>query len=655
MHQVRLLLTLLLSVSILSGYSSTSDKLGARVEATQLASPKHPVSTTQEPQPFKVASVEFNPQFLQFDKNLPAIAKVVSKAAAQGAKLIVLPELSTSGYIYANRAQINPFLDTIPGKTTAMLEPIAKKYHVYIALGIAEKDPITHLAYNSAALVGPHGYIGKYRKNQLNAMDQRWATRGNLGYPVFDTELGKIALIICYDDIYVQSFEVPAIRGANLIAYITASDREPLTEAGAAAHNHSTIATVASLSGWYGLYIVASNRTDSEINPLSGVYTHYDGGAGIWDPSGKNLAQAPVSTVKSPQPPITIMAMVDPKHYHNSQKTVLNTLRRPALYQVLSLYRAPYDPNASTTSHHVDALLLQYTPAQGDKQANLQTITKLLQQASAKPFNLIVLPENSLVGSMSKAQMLKQAERISQSGTIKAFSKLAQAYHTHIIFSLLEQDGDHYYETAILMDSTGKVIGKYRKTHLSAAERQWLTPGDAIPVFNSDLGRVGIILGDEVRIPDLATYMAVERADIVAIPSSWTGNYGGPVAVDSKLLIKPYPNNTMFMWYNFGKYAQAYTLVANYTGGTQKYQGSSGLYSLAPIQGYYPPVLAPSKQVLAFPVSFDTIGSSHWWINQTSYINGRRPALVTPLLLDPNSICFRAWQKESTGNHFCWN
>lgn len=602
-------------------------------------------------QPFKAAAVEFNPKFMQFQNNLAPLAAKAEEAAKQGAKLIVLPELSNSGYLYNSRKQIEPYLDHIPGKTTAALEPIAHKYHTYIAVGISEEDPITHLAYNSAALIGPDGYIGKYRKNQLNSSDTRWATRGNLGYPVFNTELGKIALVICYDDIYLQSLLVPSLRGANIVAYITASDRLPPGQPGVK-NNHSTIANIATLPGWVGVYLVATTRTDNETNPETGITTHYDGGASIWDPLGKNLAQAPVSPEKNPSAPVTIYANIDPKLYNNSVKAILQTRRRPELYHVLSLYRAPTDPAASTQAHAVNAALVQFTPVKNDKKANLATIKKLLANKNS---NLIILPENALIGDgLSPAELKQDAE--DQDGlSIQQMSELAEQYHANLIFSMPEKLGKQFYETAFLFNEKGYIIGFYRKSHLNAEEKLWAQAGNKIPVFKTSIGRIGIMLGDEVQIPDMASVMAVKRADIIAIPTAWHGEYGGKVEVAPDLLVKPFPENTMFIWYDIAKYAQAYTLVANYTGGAQKDLGSSGVYSLAPVEGLYPPQLASPINQEAYLASFETLGSSDWWINQNDYIIGRRAELITPALMPMNSSCFKEWQKNSTNNEFCWD
>jgi predicted amidohydrolase len=96
---------------------------------------------------------------------------------------------------------------------------------VPVAVGIAEFDAESGLGYNTAALIGPHGYIGKYRKHDLNAQDQLWATAGNLGFPVFDTELGRISMLICYDDTYWHYARLAALHDVDIIVWVSASDR----------------------------------------------------------------------------------------------------------------------------------------------------------------------------------------------------------------------------------------------------------------------------------------------------------------------------------------------------------------------------------------------------------------------------------------------
>src|SRR6476646_9135764 len=84
----------------------------------------------------------------------------IADVAKQGVRLAVLPEQATSGYIFDEFAMVKPHLDTVPGKTTGAIEKVTRAYHMYVVVGIAELDPANGLGYNTAALIGPGGYIG---------------------------------------------------------------------------------------------------------------------------------------------------------------------------------------------------------------------------------------------------------------------------------------------------------------------------------------------------------------------------------------------------------------------------------------------------------------------------------------------------------------
>ena len=245
--------------------------------------------------PFTVAAVEFNPDMFEFDGNLQRACAVIEEAAGHGAKLIVLPEAALSGYIYRDLAQLRPFLDTVPGKATEAISAITRTHDCYVAIGISEVDALTGLAYNTGVLIGPDGYIGKYRKNGLNPSDVMWFAPGNTGYSVFETSLGNVCMIICYDDTYWEPARIPAVKGADLIAYICSSDRVVPHSDAEVAGTHSTIAAVQQLSAWNGLAMVAADRNNAETNPTTGETVTYGGCASIWQADGTRTGHAPAT------------------------------------------------------------------------------------------------------------------------------------------------------------------------------------------------------------------------------------------------------------------------------------------------------------------------------------------------------------------------
>jgi len=158
-------------------------------------------------------------------ENIKTIESRVTKAKQQGADLVIFPELSLTGYTM--RDQIYELAETIPGHSTTVLEKLAKKTGTYIVLGMPELSEKTQApVYNAAVLVGPHGFIGKYRKMYLpthSVFEEKRYFRPGYQTAVFETELGKIGLIICYDIFFPEVSRLARLKGAQLIVCISAS------------------------------------------------------------------------------------------------------------------------------------------------------------------------------------------------------------------------------------------------------------------------------------------------------------------------------------------------------------------------------------------------------------------------------------------------
>jgi len=158
-------------------------------------------------------------------ENLKKIEKTMIKAKKQDTDLVIFPELSLTGYIV--RDQIYELAETIPGPSTKIIENIAKKTETHIVFGMPELSPKTHATiYNTAVLVGPKGFIGKYRKMYLpthSVFEEKRYFRPGHQAAVFDTELGKIGLIICYDIFFPEVSRLTRLNGAQLIVCISAS------------------------------------------------------------------------------------------------------------------------------------------------------------------------------------------------------------------------------------------------------------------------------------------------------------------------------------------------------------------------------------------------------------------------------------------------
>jgi len=158
-------------------------------------------------------------------ENLEKIERAVMKAKKHRAELVVFPELSLTGYVL--RDQIYELAEKIPGPSTRVIEGLARKNGIYIVFGMPELSEKTQATlYNTAVLIGPEGFIGKYRKMYLpthSVFEEKRYFRPGYQISALDTKLGKIGLIICYDIYFPEVVRLTRLRGAQLIVCISAS------------------------------------------------------------------------------------------------------------------------------------------------------------------------------------------------------------------------------------------------------------------------------------------------------------------------------------------------------------------------------------------------------------------------------------------------
>lgn len=614
--------------------------------------------TTTNSAPFTVAAVGFNPELFELERNIASAAVMIEEAATKGAKIIVLPELSMSGSNYPTLESWLPYMDTVPGKATDTFAAIAKAHGCYITFGVAEVDPATGMTYNAAALVGPDGYIGKYRKTGTNMADITSFRPGNAGYPVFPTEYGTIAMFICYDDTFWEPARVAALKGADIICHSVASARGITTgpmEAATNAVNHSTIAAAQEWCAWNGVALISANSNNSESNPYSGM-TYWEGGAqAIWSPQGTLLARSESMTpdVSTVQEGTIIYATIDPAEFDNPQRRTFAE-RRPELYNNLAFFRVPIDLVANVTPHDVTAHALQYSIVPGDRTANITAADALVLQVEAAHTTnpLVVLPAFSFTGMPSSADEAHAWAEAEMGLTTQALSGYATRLGAYVVGSHIERDGDQLFHTVLLLGSDGKLVGRYRQTHLDESMKAWATPGDDIPVFSTELGTIGLLTCADVRFPEAAGVLEVSRADIIAIPSHWDASFGGWVNEPEGLFTHPYPRNSMIYWYAIAKCMQSFTVVANpVSGGCQ---GSSGIFTVSPVMGDAATVGSDTGTEVV-SAAFTTLGNRLSWMNQQVLVTQRRADLAVPLILPVDSPAFVQWRDNPGFDISAWS
>ena len=140
---------------------------------------------------YKVGAVQISMHQLDLEYNLKTLEKYVRMAAADGAKLLLLPETCNIGSLCTTREGVLPYAEPIPGKSTRFFSKLCVELDVAIAFGMVEHDLSNDLIYNSVAFIGRDGnVIGTYRKTHLFSTETNFLVPGNTGFPVFDTEFG---------------------------------------------------------------------------------------------------------------------------------------------------------------------------------------------------------------------------------------------------------------------------------------------------------------------------------------------------------------------------------------------------------------------------------------------------------------------------------
>ncbi|HWJ75567.1 MAG TPA: nitrilase family protein [Kaistia sp.] len=208
--------------------------------------------------PLTVASIQMEPLIGATERNVARSVALIEEAAAKGARLVVLPELCNTGYVFESRTEAQGLAETIPdGPSTRAWLDVARRLGLVIVAGITERDGA--LLYNSAVIVGPDGLIGRYRKVHLWGDEALYFAPGNLGFPVFDTPFGRIGCHICYDCWFPESFRLAALQGAEIVCvptnWVPIPGQDPKREAMAniivmgAAHSNSVFVVCADRVG----------------------------------------------------------------------------------------------------------------------------------------------------------------------------------------------------------------------------------------------------------------------------------------------------------------------------------------------------------------------------------------------------------------------
>jgi predicted amidohydrolase len=219
----------------------------------------------------KLGIIQFSPYLGDLDKTIKKLDSMLDEV--KEADLIVLPELANSGYNFDSKEQAFELAESADNSIFLnYLIDKSKELNTYIVSGFNEKE--NDSIYSSSAILGSEGIIGTYRKIHLFWNERDYFTKGNLGMPVFETDIGKIGMLVCFDWIFPEIWRILALKGAEIICH---PSNIVLPYAQKVVPSHALVNRI---------FVVTVNRTGTEGNLT------FTGKSIIADPTGEVLYMA---------------------------------------------------------------------------------------------------------------------------------------------------------------------------------------------------------------------------------------------------------------------------------------------------------------------------------------------------------------------------
>ena len=245
------------------------------------------------------------------DANLAVVEQRVEEAAKRGAKLVLLQELHNGAY-FCQHQDVCEFdlAEPIPGPSTERLGALAKRHGVVIVGSLFERRG-AGLYHNTAVVLDSDGRLaGKYRKMHIpddpGFNEKFYFTPGDLGFHPVDTSVGRLGVLVCWDQWYPEGARLMALAGAELLLYPTAigwdpddpqDEKDRQRNAWILSHRGHAVAN--------GLPVLSCNRTGHEPSPVGRSGIDFWGSSHVLGPQGEFLAEAAIDA------PELLMAEVD--------------------------------------------------------------------------------------------------------------------------------------------------------------------------------------------------------------------------------------------------------------------------------------------------------------------------------------------------------
>ncbi len=491
---------------------------------------------------FRAAVVQTLAALGDLEHNIGLLQQYTKEAVQQGAELVVFPECMNTGYLFDSLEHCRALAEPLTGSYVSAMQQLCLEYGIHLASGMTELDPDSGQVFNSGILLDDQGQVAiHYQKQFLATHDQNWFEVGVKGSPVADTALGRLGLLICFDGRIPEIARCLTLQGAEVIvdmANFFKLDQADLWGPARAYEN--------------GIWLVAATKSGVERS------IYYPGGSMIVAPSGQVMVRIPDDTHAVATTEIDCRASAQ-KTWHGLGDKVQD--RRPGSYTTLvkpfaetrlaAWLTQPLIPDQATVK--IAAIQSHATSKTGSWGETLQQ----LEHAAKLGIQLMVLPAHCTHSTWTLTAADAEAQADRTDSYQEQVSAIAVKYGCMIVLPLVQRIASQLMYTAVLIGATGSVIGQYQQVHLDPESRDWAKPGNMLSIVETELGRVGILLGYDGLFPEAARVLALEGADIITWSCAWQHQFerellSVPKAEDNRVYVVcanrhdcPYPGGSV--------------------------------------------------------------------------------------------------------------
>ncbi len=425
------------------------------------------------------------------------LRRIDETVAAEHPDLIALPEVTYPGY-FLGTDDLSKREVLSPAAAAEQFAAKAQQHGVYIAVGLALDAPVGGYT-NAAALFGRDGsLVGRYDKSFLWHFDTRWFQQGS-AYPVFETDIGRIGMLICADGRLPEIARSLALNGAQIILDLTAWVSSGRTPAELSTTQITHLMRTRAVEN--GVWIACANKCGIEAESIV-----YAGQSCFISPQGEIVATLGADEDAALTYDVPIADAAFPIE------------RRAEMYEVLS------HPTESLSV--VRTLNEAFVPQEHEQRI---TVVQMTMPPTGTEFMVMARRHVERQTLMDAALVVFPATPTryrydyGYTEVLEGMQQLALDSGVLVAFVVWDSDGDGY-RTMYLLGPRG-FIGAHRQSHKPPGERfQNMPLGEEVcPVLVTPIGRVGMMLAAEGYVPEVARSLMLRGAEIIL----WSGDQSG--------------------------------------------------------------------------------------------------------------------------------